>query len=107
MRPENLKFISSRELHYLGISLLMGGRIDGNRNYSSAEITWKEVENGVPAAPSLHLTEEEAQALLQSLWDIGVRPREVASSGQLSLAENHISDLRKISFDLLDLIKEK
>lgn len=49
--------------------------------------------------PSLMLTPKQAQALVNSLWDSGIRPEQAkGSSGQLEAVNKHLEDMRKIAF---------
>lgn len=50
--------------------------------------------------PFLRLSEEDAQRLVNALWDAGVRPsRAKGSAGQLDAVNRHLEDMRKLVFD--------
>jgi len=65
------------------------------------EITeFVQVEEGDDVAPMIRLQQEEAQQLMDTLWDAGLRPVGAAgSAGQLSAVESHLADMRKIVFE--------
>jgi hypothetical protein len=53
--------------------------------------------------PTIRLHLEQAQALMDQLWQCGLRPTEGSgSAGSLSQAENHIESLKRIAFKLVD-----
>jgi len=69
-------------------------------------LTFTEVEPfGVaPDAPLLRLSQNDAQALMDELWQAGVRPANgVGSVGQLAATEGHLKDMRAIAFELLQM----
>jgi hypothetical protein len=60
---------------------------------------FEEADLGVNRAPSFRLFQDEAQALMDSLWDCGVRPTAGhGSAGQMAATEKHLEDMRKIAF---------
>jgi hypothetical protein len=60
------------------------------------------VGEAVPIGPSFTLTIEAAQALMDSLWQCGLRPTEGAgSAGALAATQAHLADMRKLVFDYL------
>jgi hypothetical protein len=59
---------------------------------------------GVKPKPTFQLDEYAAQALMNELWNAGLRPSDgTGNSGQLGAVENHLSDLRTIAFHLLKI----
>lgn len=57
--------------------------------------------NLVPA-PTGRMAPEAAQALMDQLWDIGIRPsRAEGSAGTLDAVKYHLEDMRKIALPLL------
>jgi hypothetical protein len=66
-----------------------------------------ETEEILPAGRILcaaRLSEAEAQLLMDSLWEAGIRPAAGAGSvGQLGAVERHLSDMRAIAFGQLQL----
>lgn len=52
--------------------------------------------------PTLTLKAREAQALMDNLWQCGLRPSEgTGSAGSLAATERHLSDMRSIALGLL------
>jgi len=68
-----------------------------------AEISGKVVtEPGCWTPPSLSLTEDQAQYLMDQLWNCGLRPTEgEGSPGALAALERHLEDMRAIAFHKL------
>jgi hypothetical protein len=53
-------------------------------------------------SPLLSLMLPDAQALMDELWQAGVRPANgEGSTGQLAATETHLKDMRAIAFELL------
>ena len=49
--------------------------------------------------PSISISFDEAQVLIDDLWRAGVRPTEGAgSAGQMAATEKHLNDMRKLVF---------
>lgn len=61
-------------------------------------IEFASVEPGVIGHPTLTIEYKAAQALLDSLWSAGLRPKDVGTAGQLGATERHLEDMRKIAF---------
>lgn len=69
----------------------------------SAELTMKEVEQGSCIDPSFLLDMTEAQQMIDELWRCGIRPTEGSgSAGSLAATQNHLNDMQKITFMLLE-----
>lgn len=59
-------------------------------------------DNAARVAPTLSLTNEQAQQLMDQLWICGLRPTEgTGSAGSLAATERHLEDMRKVSTGLL------
>lgn len=65
--------------------------------------TMETVQEGVMPEPAfIHLSPESAQLLMDSLWNVGVRPSDNRDISEiLNANREHIADLRKVAFDLL------
>lgn len=78
----------------------------GNGRYAEAvSVTFKEHDGSVPymAEPFVELTRDEAQKLMDRLWDCGLRPSEgTGSAGALAAVQAHLDDMRKIAFTELE-----
>ena len=56
----------------------------------------------VPAA--VHLRPDQAQALIDQLWECGLRPTEgTGSAGALAAVERHLADMKKVAFHALKI----
>jgi hypothetical protein len=59
----------------------------------------KELE---PIRAFVSISKQEAQVLMDDLWDCGLRPSEGSgSAGALLATQNHLSDMKKIVFKTL------
>lgn len=55
-------------------------------------------------SPAMYMNETEAQVLIDSLWDCGLRPSEGSgSAGALLAIQGHLADMRKIVFNRLKI----
>jgi hypothetical protein len=55
-----------------------------------------------PLSPSFTISVEAAQALMDSLWQCGLRPTEgTGSAGALAATQAHLADMRKLVFDFI------
>lgn len=60
--------------------------------------------NPVSSNPLLTIRPEDAQALMDELWIIGLRPSEGSgSAGSLAATERHLSDMKTIAFHALQI----
>jgi hypothetical protein len=59
-------------------------------------------ENTQFTEPAFSLREEEAQRLMDELWNAGVRPTEGAgTAGSMAAVKSHLEDMRRIVFGAL------
>jgi hypothetical protein len=79
------------------------GRRDRQQNkVFVAEIVLREVSPATYNPASFQLEPEAAQALMDTMWQAGLRPSDgTASTGQLKATETHLADMRKLAFGLL------
>ena len=79
----------------------------GAGGWQFASVEWKTIsENDITAEirPLLALRMEQAQVLMDDLWNAGVRPTEGAgSAGAMRAAQDHIKDLRTVAFKALGI----
>lgn len=102
----------SRERSFDGISFYIFQQGE-NKTYQG-EITFKEVKDGQRIEEAFYTSRHEsqvnnvAQVLMDDLWECGIRPSEGhGSAGQLKAVENHLKDMRKITFKQLDINEQK
>jgi hypothetical protein len=66
--------------------------------------TFSPAEPGKTQSPTLTIAPECGQELMDQLWSCGLRPKAGSgSAGSLAATENHLKDLRKITFNLLKI----
>lgn len=59
-------------------------------------------------SPSLSLSSQSAQRLMDQLWNCGFRPTEGSgSAGALAATQKHLDDMRQIAFTALDIDVKK
>ena len=67
-------------------------------------VVMEENESAVAVEPTVRISDEEAQTLMDDLWNCGFRPTEgTGSAGAMRAVESHVSDLRKIAFKMLEI----
>ena len=65
----------------------------------ASPIIFTKVEQGNYAPPMCTLSTKEAQSLIDSLWDCGLRPSEGSgSAGALAATQKHLEDMRTLVF---------
>lgn len=78
---------------------------DGRSVRSIAQpVVFKEDEEdgAYPQPPALSLKRDDAQHLMDELWNVGLRPSEGSgSAGSLAATERHLKDMQKLAFHAL------
>lgn len=60
----------------------------------------RHLDGDIQSPPTLSLQPEQAQALMDSLWDAGLRPSEGSgSAGALAATQTHLQDMRRLVFE--------
>jgi hypothetical protein len=76
---------------------------DGSGDVQPAEgssLAFIEYPAGAKRQPSLELTMQAAQTLMDDLWQAGLRPTEgTGSAGSLAATERHLKDMQRLVFD--------
>jgi len=85
------------------IGNVVESQVSDKREYRSTigKMVFEEREEGVviPDSDGLRLSDENAQQLMDALWNIGVRPTEGAgSAGSLAATIRHLEDMRALVF---------
>ncbi len=71
--------------------------------FVAQEVTFAEHPENSLCQPFLRLQLDDAQRLMDELWDCGLRPNEgTGSAGSLKATEKHLTDMQRIAFMLLD-----
>lgn len=88
------------------IELLIGfKRGDGVFDHGQPLI-FERLEPGGIAPPTISLRPEEAQSIMDALWDAGLRPTEgTGSAGALAATQKHLEDMRTIAFRVIEPIE--
>jgi len=87
----------------LFIGNVIESQVDDKKPFRSAigKVMFEEREEGVtiPDEDGLRLSDENAQQMMDALWNIGVRPTEGAgSAGSLAATIRHLEDMRALVF---------
>jgi len=88
-----------------GVEIYIGGLdLPRQKRYVVRELEFDEHEHGTTIAPLFELPMKDAQHLMDSLWNCGLRPSEgTGSAGSLKATQTHLEDMRKIAFHFLEL----
>lgn len=80
--------------------------IDGKwKKFVGTKIKMEEVPDGLNCEPTLTITKEAAQGLMDQLWACGLRPSEGSgSAGALAATERHLADMQKLVFNLVEKV---
>jgi len=69
-----------------------------------ATLQWEAIADNAERRSLLTMRMQQAQVLMDDLWNAGIRPTEGAgSAGAMRAAENHIADLRRVAFKALGI----
>lgn len=86
-----------------GVEIAAFGRLQ-NGDTKVATIQWETISANSEMKPLLMIRREQAQVLMDDLWNAGIRPTEGAgSAGAMRAAEHHIADLRRVAFKALGI----
>ena len=100
----NINIHAQREIWNNDIAVYISRR-SYNRVLSIAQpLVFVETEDYTSyKAPAIRLQLEEAQLLIDELWNCGLRPSEgTGSAGSLAATERHLKDMQKIAFKFLE-----
>ena len=99
-----IEIMARREDWQDGVSLYLRKKIEGVSVSVAQPLELKEHERNMPIDPFLILQIQEAQLLMDELWQCGLRPSEgTGSAGSLRATEKHLSDMRLIVMNQLDI----
>ena len=96
----NRKFIRTYKHPWAdNIQVLISEHKDG-KIFVASDLLMREANPAEIYDPTLYLRREEAQDLMDSLWDCGLRPSEgTGSAGALVATQKHLEDMRKLVFE--------
>lgn len=92
-----IKIRAERRVYDRGIGLYV---VDETMEAVGTDVTMTKVEAGQAwPAPTLTIDITASQALMDELWDCGLRPSEGSgSAGSLAATERHLEDMRALVF---------
>ncbi len=98
------KFYARRDdILYQTISLYCVQTNEIGKKYTLSVVHSDELNETVEPYPLLRIYPEEAQGLMDQLWDCGLRPSEGSgSAGAMAATERHLKDLQKYMDKVLD-----
>ena len=98
--------VGREEFSRRGVSIWIGERHHDGYAYAKEVTVHKEDEAAPVTSPAMHISNHNAQLLMDDLWQAGLRPSEGAgSAGALRAVERHLDDMRKIAFSRLKIPK--
>lgn len=87
------------------IELRIGAREDDRQMVVAEPIWFRAISDGDYTPPTLVITTESAQELMDELWACGLRPTEGAgSAGAMAATKAHLEDMRKMALKSFDLL---
>lgn len=95
----DIDFFAERRDYADKIAIYARIKRDGKNAYPK-EIVWEEQPSGLPVdTPLLSLSSEDAQRLMDELWQAGLRPTQSKQShGAFDAQGQHLADMRAIAF---------
>lgn len=94
--------------HKIRLSKIEFGRgvkvfaFDESETHIASIVSMAEVPPNSVIEPTMSLSMDEAQQLMDELWYCGLRPSEgTGSAGSLAATERHLQDMRDIAFGAL------
>lgn len=94
----DLRIDSHRSWQHQAIELLIHCERDHER-YAVSDLTFTRIEPGHMLFPSLRIDNDAAQALMDGLWECGIRPTAGAgTAGAMAATERHLADMRRLAF---------
>jgi hypothetical protein len=103
IRVNNIRVAACRNPGWQSIDLYIRDGA-GEQNYA-AELHFNPILAGEGSDPTIRLTDEQAQVLLDQLVACGFRPTEFGTAGQLEATEDHLEDMRVLAFHALGIVR--
>lgn len=95
----------NRQPYSFAIDVMLLDRSGSNTCVGS--VTMEEVDEFSVLTPAFCIDDAAAQALMDDLWRIGVRPTEGSgSAGSLAATERHLEDMRSLVFDKTEALSK-
>ncbi|MBK7822958.1 MAG: hypothetical protein IPJ61_18410 [Tessaracoccus sp.] len=101
MIEELVRFTAVRAEWNAQIELRAGVRMHDGTFSVAQPLVFAPASRGEEVRAFAAIEFEEAQRLMDALWQAGVRPTDgTGSTGQLAATQAHLADMRKLVFDL-------
>ena len=79
-----------------------------SRERVATGLTWETLPEGSYLEPTFTLSDEDAQRLMDDLWNCGLRPAQGRQSEGVTAAQGrHLEDMRTIAFGKLNMAAPK
>jgi hypothetical protein len=86
-----------------GVEIGVWRRINGGP-VEVAVVQWEAIADNAERKSLVTMRMQQAQVLMDDLWNAGIRPTEGAgSAGAMRAAQDHIADLRRVAFKALGI----
>lgn len=73
--------------------------VGDNRTSVATNVEFQQVDERVAVEPTFRLSPDEAQVLMDELWNTGIRPSDGAgSAGAMNATQKHLDDMRVLVF---------
>ena len=97
---DKMKFYAQRTPFIGHVTLTVAAEGANGRLGLMQEPTFTDHPEYEVTRPAMTLTNTEAQQLMDSLWDVGLRPSEGSgSAGAMLAVQEHLKDMRRLVFD--------
>lgn len=94
-----MEIMARREDWNDGVSIYIRQRIYGVEQSFAKPIVFEKSEEGIRPEPAVILKIQQAQQLMDELWQCGLRPTEgTGSAGSLAATQRHLEDMRSLVF---------
>lgn len=98
MKSVNFNFFAERAYFGRYIDLRIKTIDESGEPRYAQKITFESLPEAEYVHPAMRLDQSEAEALMNELWQAGVRPSNgEGSTGQLAATERHLADMRSIA----------
>jgi len=94
---------------YAGLSVYVIGYGPKDEHFLGKPIEFVETDiQNTNNVPTFTLKNDEAQVLMDALWNAGIKPTEgMGSAGSLSATQDHVKTLKDVTQKLFELLSKK
>ena len=85
-----------RDIRRKGVDITLMER--GEDKPFAGRLVMMKLEDNQIIEPTVHLSFEEATVLMEELWNAGIRPSGVGTTGELASVRYHLEDMRTLVF---------